>query len=141
MSHLGQSIQDWTEWNLCKTVFKKFEVMVFHDGGCYHIETSPLICCSANQWTGFYMIPVSIMKELSAFFKIGLLIFLIFTWSYETIDAKQWQLDFCGKFIFVHVHKYHLFLRIFASWTLLSNILVLWNRSFINPGSSLAQYL
>ena len=28
------------------------------------IETSPLIC-SANQWTGFYMITVSIMKELN----------------------------------------------------------------------------
>ena len=25
---------------------------LFHDGGCYHIETSPLIC-RANQWTGF----------------------------------------------------------------------------------------
>ena len=28
----------------------------------YHIETSPLIC--ANQWTGFYMISASVMKEL-----------------------------------------------------------------------------
>ena len=27
----------------------------FHDGGLYHIETSPLICC-ANQLTGFYTI-------------------------------------------------------------------------------------
>ena len=35
---------------------------LFHDGGRYHIETSPLIC-SANQWTGFYMITASIMKE------------------------------------------------------------------------------
>ena len=26
-------------------------------------EVSPLICC-ANQWTGFYMIKVSAMKEL-----------------------------------------------------------------------------
>ena len=31
--------------------------------GLYHIETSPLIC-SANQWTGFYMITASVMKEL-----------------------------------------------------------------------------
>ena len=29
----------------------------------YHIETSPLIC-RANQWTGFYMIKVFVMKEL-----------------------------------------------------------------------------
>ena len=35
----------------------------FHDGGRYHIETSPLIC-SANQWTGFYMISASVMKGL-----------------------------------------------------------------------------
>ena len=32
-----------------------------------HIETSPLIY-SANQWTGFYMIGTSFMKELHAFF-------------------------------------------------------------------------
>ena len=35
----------------------------FHDRGRYHIETSPLIC-GANQWTDFYMITVSFMKEL-----------------------------------------------------------------------------
>ena len=29
--------------------------------GLYHIETSPLIC-TANQWTGFYMIGASVMK-------------------------------------------------------------------------------
>ena len=34
-----------------------------HDGGRYHIETSPLIC-PANQSTGFYMITASVMKEL-----------------------------------------------------------------------------
>ena len=49
-------------------VHQKFMILknlsLFHDGGCYHIETSPLIC-SANQWTGFYMITASIMKELS----------------------------------------------------------------------------
>ena len=31
-------------------------------GGSYHIETSPLIC-RANQWTDFYMIGTSVMKE------------------------------------------------------------------------------
>ena len=42
----------------------------FHDGGRYHVETSPLIC-SANRWTGFYMITASVMKELkhSLFFQ------------------------------------------------------------------------
>ena len=32
----------------------------------YHKETRPLIC-RANQWTGFYMITASVMKELSQF--------------------------------------------------------------------------
>ena len=36
---------------------------LFHDGGPYHIGTSPLIC-SANQWTGFYMKGTSVIKEL-----------------------------------------------------------------------------
>ena len=35
----------------------------FHDGGCYHIETSPIIC-STNQWTGFHMVRNSVRKEL-----------------------------------------------------------------------------
>ena len=37
-----------------KNVSQHF-LKVFHDGGPYHIETSPLICI-ANQWTCFYMI-------------------------------------------------------------------------------------
>ena len=36
----------------------------FHDGGRYHIETIPLIC-SANQWTGFYVITASAVRELT----------------------------------------------------------------------------
>ena len=36
---------------------------LFHDRGRYHTETSPLIC-SANQWTGFYMIMAPVIKEL-----------------------------------------------------------------------------
>ena len=38
-------------------------IQLFNDGGLYHIEISPLIC-RANQWTGFYMITASVMKEL-----------------------------------------------------------------------------
>ena len=36
----------------------------FMTEGRYHIETSPLIC-SANLWTGFYMITAPVMKELT----------------------------------------------------------------------------
>ena len=39
---------------------------LFHDGDCYPIETSPLIC-RANQWTGFNKITTSVMKELTNF--------------------------------------------------------------------------
>ena len=42
--------------------FENF-TLPFHDGGLYHIETSPLTC-KANQWTGFYKIEASIMKGL-----------------------------------------------------------------------------
>ena len=42
----------------------KARIWLFHDGGRYHIETSPLIC-SANQWAGFYTITASVMTELS----------------------------------------------------------------------------
>ena len=35
----------------------------FHDGDRCHIKTSPLIC-SSNQWTGFFMIMASVVKEL-----------------------------------------------------------------------------
>ena len=38
--------------------------MLLHDEGSYYIETSPLIY-RANQWTGFYMIGTSVMKELN----------------------------------------------------------------------------
>ena len=38
---------------------------LFHDGGPYHIETSPLIC-SANQWTGFYDIRHERVKSFQA---------------------------------------------------------------------------
>ena len=36
---------------------------LFYDGRLYHIETGPLICAT-NQWTVFYMMVTSIMKEL-----------------------------------------------------------------------------
>ena len=38
-------------------------LQLFHDGGPYHIQTSPLIC-SANQWNGFYIIGTSVMNEI-----------------------------------------------------------------------------
>ena len=42
----------------------KFCPYLFHEGGPYHIETSPLIC-SAYQCTGFYMIGTSVMNKLN----------------------------------------------------------------------------
>ena len=58
----------YSERFCCMNYFKYFKhpVLLFHDGGPYHIETSPLIY-SANQWTGFYMKGTSIMKELPHF--------------------------------------------------------------------------
>ena len=63
-------------------------LLFHHDGDSYHIETSPLICgaetspliCRANQWTGFYMITPSVMKELNVL-DAQLLLFLSFKHS------------------------------------------------------------
>ena len=57
------SINHWfaskpTAWFLHE---RNTDCYFFHDGGPYHIETSPLIC-SENQWAGFYMIRTSVMK-------------------------------------------------------------------------------
>ena len=41
-----------------------YNCYLFHDGGLYHIETSPLICF-ANQWTCFYVTGTSVMTELT----------------------------------------------------------------------------
>ena len=46
------------------TPAKYTETYLFHEGGRNHMETSPLIC-RANQWTGFYLITASGMKELN----------------------------------------------------------------------------
>ena len=46
-------------------VGSQFIPLTLSCGGRYHIETSPLIC-SANQWTSFYMIWASVMKELNS---------------------------------------------------------------------------
>ena len=37
---------------------------LIHGGSTYYIETSPFIC-RANQWTGFFMIDTSVVKELN----------------------------------------------------------------------------
>ena len=39
------------------------DIKLFYNRDPYYRETSPLIF-SANQWTGFYMIETSVMKEL-----------------------------------------------------------------------------
>ena len=46
---------------------------IFHGGVTFHIVTSSLIC-RANQWTGFYMIRTSVIKELKAIMYYYLLV-------------------------------------------------------------------
>ena len=38
-------------------------ILLFCDGGPYHVETNSLVCWGI-QWTGFYMIGASAMKKL-----------------------------------------------------------------------------
>ena len=44
-----------------------YVTILSHDGGPYDIEISPLIF-RANQWTDFYILGISVMKELKRFF-------------------------------------------------------------------------
>ena len=56
--------------NYSAGAIKFFITNLFHDGGRYHVKTSPLIC-SAYQWTGFYMITASVvMTELKLILQI-----------------------------------------------------------------------
>ena len=63
-------------------------LQLFHDACPYYIETSPLIC-RTNQWTGFYMIRTSVMKELTPLKNIfG---FVIFSEGSETVKPVAWK--------------------------------------------------
>ena len=56
--------------NYSAGAIKFFITNLFHDGGRYHVKTSPLIC-SEYQWTGFYMITASVvMTELKLILQI-----------------------------------------------------------------------
>ena len=46
------------------SAIRKLRLNSFMTGDRYHIETSPFIC-SVDQWTGFYMITASVLKELN----------------------------------------------------------------------------
>ena len=63
-THRNQCLLVQINWLVFMTGRLHLFDLLFHDGGRYHIETSPLIC-PANQWTGFYMITASVMKELT----------------------------------------------------------------------------
>ena len=76
MKKTSSKISSETSKNLLSDVYKRVQKdtrgvkwfkqlsshLTLHDGGPYYIETSPLIC-TANQWTGFYMIGTFLMKE------------------------------------------------------------------------------
>ena len=69
------------------------DIYLFHDGGRYHIETSPLIY-SANQWTGFYMISTSVMEELTHFMP---LVYFNTTWKYHWSISENLLTFTCSK--------------------------------------------
>ena len=48
---------------LIQNIARFLQSLTLHDGGSYHIQSSPLIC-RANQGAGFYMTTASVMKEL-----------------------------------------------------------------------------
>ena len=54
-------------------------------------QRSPRIC-SANQWTGFYMIMASVMKELSSIFILVLIHFMPLFSFFSPPEKKQKKL-------------------------------------------------
>ena len=62
--------------------------LTFHDGARYHIETNPLIC-SANHWTGFYMITASVMKGLKQTHLLFYTFFRICTNIFPSVDVDN----------------------------------------------------
>ena len=66
----------------------------FHDGGPYHIETSHLVC-SANQWTGFYMVQTSVMKELKRIYSN---LFLFQASARLRFSASQFFFSSCWEY-------------------------------------------
>ena len=78
-------------------MIKDVLLLIFHDGGPYHIKASSLIC-SANQWTGFYMVGTSVMKESNyqtciGDVKIPRLLFNVLV-SYSSVSIVDFELSF-----------------------------------------------
>ena len=87
---------------------------LFYDGWPYHTETSPLIC-RANQWTSFYMIGTSVMKELRyALIKSSFCPIFFLLWEFSLVVTL---LGSQGKqsFLVVLCYPYHVLLDLFLS--------------------------
>ena len=62
-------------------------VELFHDGGPYYIENSQLIC-SVDQWTGYYMIGTTVIKELRGIISFCLIKNFTFSLTFCILAAE-----------------------------------------------------
>ena len=66
LTNSGRSVKGVRE--VCTKMFfargNLIGMLILLDGCAYHIKTTPLLICTANQWNCFYMIGISVMKEL-----------------------------------------------------------------------------
>ena len=62
-------------------------VELFHDGGPYYIENSQLIC-SVDQWTGYYMIGTTVIKELRGIISFCLIKDFTFSLTFCILAAE-----------------------------------------------------
>ena len=92
----------------------------------YHIQNSPLIC-SANQWTGFYLIGTSVMEELISSNKKSIW-FLEFYFVFRTHSMQRFTI-FSSKSWFISSQNFYC-ARWYYAWAfqcrskyILSNIL------------------
>ena len=68
-------------------IFWELSNQPFHDGGPYHIKTSPLFCY-ANQWAGFYN---SLKKSMEVHFDRSKIFIFIFTTHVTSIYEKKFD--------------------------------------------------
>ena len=87
--------------------------LLFHDGGSYYVETSPLIG-SANQWTSFYMIEAFVMKELKQSSYLAIINFFL-TFGTHWNDQWSWNSYFLQINLFYTAQKIKFFIWDFFS--------------------------
>ena len=112
---LGRSQVDLGPWHtyMMESFVNIVKILTLSWGrGFYQIDTSPLIY-SANQWTDFYMIGTSIMKELA----VKVIFIKSPTWMFDKVlstPLKVFKYGSYFKITFVRMESFSEFISTFS---------------------------